>query len=904
MTWIWAGRSHGREADTAVGTPVPAPACTPEQVQEALQEGLAWLRFAPPLEAHFLVTKARERLMLAMVTGIAVVLLFAITLLADLHMTPDVMELALWLRLGLFPAVVLGGLQLMRRWQRPLLNEWLVAGAGVLAIAIQLAVLHHSRAPWALSSVLVFNLIVVCACTMARFWPAVAMALTALAVHCHAVYTVHDPSGGALPTWSTLLLAANVVFTLYGNHRIEKGERLAYLLGLQEAQLDAELHAAHDHIQRLATTDALTGLANRRHLDAHAAASLARALAERKPLSMAIIDIDEFKRYNDRYGHQAGDLCLVDVARALNQQLRRTGDLLARWGGEEFVVLMPDADAAVAQQVAERMRLAVQALALPHAGALAHAVVTVSVGVATLVPDRHTRLHALSSQADRALYEAKARGRNQVQVAPPEPSRPAPTLPTLAASPTVATTAARAPSGSPHAEQGAPTEAGAGTHPEQRLSPTIGTAPTWREALFSLMRLFSPTAWQKGDLAFERGREQRFQTSVREARLAHFALSGLFALPVLNLFLMADRVLVPDIFDQALLARLGIITPVGIVLLVLGHWGRQWCLRQSTALIEFIMSMTGVATTLGLWALFARSNAEMAYLWPGGLLPVLIYGNLVQRFRFKHALVFSVLTSGVGVAALWSSYRGVPLHAATAWPQGLLVTLCAVYTLVMNHRMERLERRRYLTTERDASLREALNASQARLEELSRQDSLTSLPNRRHADHTLQTHWQALVGPEASLGLLLLDVDHFKAYNDRYGHPAGDQCLRHVAGVMQRHLQAQAWEGETPTLARWGGEEFIVLLPGHDAAQAMQVARGLQQAVHAATLRHEAAPEHGCVTVSIGVSACRPCDPSWSPDGLIAQADAALYRAKALGRNRCACAEAPDRSPPLTLVRS
>ncbi len=169
--------------------------------------------------------------------------------------------------------------------------------------------------------------------------------------------------------------------------------------------------------QIMATQDDLTGLANRRRLNEVLASEWARASRSGQPLGLVMIDIDQFKGYNDLYGHQAGDDCLQRVARAMQKVAQRAGDLTARYGGEEFILILPDADVSAAQRVAEALRRSVEALALPHnASPCGH--VTISLGVAVLSDACYPDAESLLRAADAALYRAKDAGRNQVQTAP------------------------------------------------------------------------------------------------------------------------------------------------------------------------------------------------------------------------------------------------------------------------------------------------------------------------------------------------------------------------------------------------------------------------------------------------------------------------------------------------------
>lgn len=179
-------------------------------------------------------------------------------------------------------------------------------------------------------------------------------------------------------------------------------------------QLTQRLSAEHE-LRRLARTDGLTGLVNRRTLDEILALEWRRARRSGHLLSILFIDIDHFKAYNDHYGHQLGDQALIAVGRAITSQIHRPADLVARYGGEEFVVVLPDTALDSAALLAERIGATVAALAMPHVCS-DHRVVTVSIGVAGQELGRWDDPTALLKAADDALYRAKADGRNRVHV--------------------------------------------------------------------------------------------------------------------------------------------------------------------------------------------------------------------------------------------------------------------------------------------------------------------------------------------------------------------------------------------------------------------------------------------------------------------------------------------------------
>jgi diguanylate cyclase (GGDEF)-like protein len=189
-------------------------------------------------------------------------------------------------------------------------------------------------------------------------------------------------------------------------------DRLADLVSEQTA----ELRQANTQLQELSRSDPLTGLANRRHFDEVKDAEFRRAQRLGHPLSVLLCDVDHFKNYNDAYGHAQGDVCLKLVADTLRQTFSRAGEFTARVGGEEFAVLLPGSDASQARSAAERLRLALAELAIPHTASQVAPNVTVSIGLAQFDPATMDRFETLLHQADKALYRAKRLGRNQVAV--------------------------------------------------------------------------------------------------------------------------------------------------------------------------------------------------------------------------------------------------------------------------------------------------------------------------------------------------------------------------------------------------------------------------------------------------------------------------------------------------------
>jgi diguanylate cyclase (GGDEF)-like protein len=258
---------------------------------------------------------------------------------------------------------------------------------------------------------------------------------------------------------------------------------------------------------------------------------------------------------------------------------------------------------------------------------------------------------------------------------------------------------------------------------------------------------------------------------------------------------------------------------------------------------------------------------------------VLAVVNLVVQLPYRHALG---LTTGVvafyAVLPFAEGRLPNPIEGANL----MLVATTAAVMLFGNYRLEAEQRLTFLLTLRERLRSAQLQSDNRRLGKLATLDTLTALANRRGFNMHLRRLVRRPRGGQISV--LIVDIDHFKQYNDRYGHHQGDLCLRRVAAALAR-VPTRAGD----LIARLGGEEFAVILPGTGRDAALEMAERLREAVSALAIAHETSPVAPHVTISVGVATGDQVPTGRAGGGLLAAADDALYRAKKAGRNRVAC---------------
>ncbi len=395
-------------------------------IDRVLEGGFRLLRFPTALEERFEQDTGPSRARYLAITAFILLSFNVLFIVRDRQIIGDVYPLAVFARFGIAAVGYLGCIVLWNN-PRPWLREGLDGAVIIFGVAAMLYVYASSRSPlvahahYSLVLLVIFPNII----QRLRFWYATAASTLAIVLCAIAI-----PHIEAMPREAVygaiLTLATAASLTLFANWQFEHDERRQYLLNLREMLIGEHLSGINRELSAASVHDPLTGLGNRRRLDQFVDALWLARRGGRGPVAFLMIDVDFFKSFNDAYGHQAGDECLKAVAAATLQQLRTGKDLAVRYGGEEFLIVLPETDLEEAIQIAERIRGAIErrAIARPHADT--GDIVTVSIGAAAVSPDESESSTGAIAAADAAMYAAKEQGRNCVRPSPSPTKRPEP----------------------------------------------------------------------------------------------------------------------------------------------------------------------------------------------------------------------------------------------------------------------------------------------------------------------------------------------------------------------------------------------------------------------------------------------------------------------------------------------
>ncbi|HJV53757.1 MAG TPA: diguanylate cyclase [Noviherbaspirillum sp.] len=376
-----------------------------------------------------------------------------------------------------------------------------------------------------------------------------------------------------------------------------------------------------------------------------------------------------------------------------------------------------------------------------------------------------------------------------------------------------------------------------------------------------------------GRKKFPAAMEGEFQAEMDRLRDLRVTRTGVAAVVLYAAFALTDRVMVPDVYHQAWAIRFLLVIP----LMLLGTFGITRV--RHPLLREILLSSIVIVTGASLPWIFSLSSHPNAAYYETGMTLVILFGNIVLNLRFRDAVISSAILLATYAVFLSLTHK---LPPEVRLNNGLFCFALVVISLIANFRTDQDQRRAYLARAREKARNAELSDAVELLGKLSSEDALTQLANRREFDRRIAQEWARAKREGQFLALILIDVDCFKAYNDRYGHPAGDACLRGIASTLASVLRRSS-----DLVARFGGEEFVALLPGTGTEEAAALAERMRLAVRELQLPHEASSAAPIVTASFGVCAMRPADDE-QPSVLLDRADAALYRAKQGGRDRVA----------------
>ncbi len=359
---------------------------------------------------------------------------------------------------------------------------------------------------------------------------------------------------------------------------------------------------------------------------------------------------------------------------------------------------------------------------------------------------------------------------------------------------------------------------------------------------------------------FPRALARDYERDTGPERARIIRTRGLIGLALYLGYLGIDWLLTPDVFHLALVLRLLVVAPLALAALAMVT-PRAGALRRE-ALPALICVLGGVATI----AVMLASHSPLREYHHYSLLLLIAYFSVVLPIR----AVYAASASGLLLAIDFLSFRLLPA-AKPALAESELAILSAAAALLVfaGFSFERNMRLAYRMGQQQLARGEAL-------EDLSRRDPLTGLGNRRRLDEIAT----ALNRSASDVAVVIADIDHFKAYNDSLGHPAGDRCLIRIAGLLAAELR-----GGADTAIRLGGEEFLLVLPDTDLWTAIAIAERVRASIAGTAIPHPGRPLKGVVSASFGVAAGRT-GPGTSFEEIIAGADAALYTAKNAGRDQ------------------
>jgi diguanylate cyclase (GGDEF)-like protein len=827
-----------------------------QQAQQTVESGLVWLRFPAALEAEFQAEHLEPRLKLLRNCGVIGIVAICIGSLQLRQLMPDVADVALR---SLWWILAITGLSLLQMWATP--QRWrrswqaeAVTTLSILALNAGLLydfVLSHIDTTFTHSAALVTSVLYACIGARLRFAWALTCSLITFGAFVVLV-TGTTPLQEVIVTANAKLMALSYVFGLLVNYAFEHSERRNWLLRRLEQQQRAALKQASENLRRLSIQDSLTGLFNRRQFESDLDSAWSKATLASGPVGMLMLDVDFFKRYNDTYGHPAGDTCLIRVSQAIAKVAKGQDGIAARLGGEEFGLLLPGRTVDEAVAIGEALCRDVKSARIEHCASSVAPHVTVSIGAAHFWPAQGGGKQLLVDAADRALYQAKEAGRDRCCGGSAE-----------ALAEVAATAAAKAVD---------PT-----TPCEPKLAAITESAPLPEQPESAYIQILNG-GFRK--LRFPPQQESAFRSVNTEHRRKVLALTGVLGLVIYNIYTLSSRAMLPDVQGGVFMMQ------IWLSLTFMAVAVAAYFLRVSLFWRETYFSMgTAVVGIMTAWVI-SQSQQLTAIAYSVCLVLIPMFSGVAARQPFWFTCVPALATC---IAAMVFLRPVGAVQTLVASDSVVMIATNTLFTLILAYTLEYGARKGWLLTQIERLQGEALQAASRRLHDLSVLDPLTGISNRRHFEDTFHRAWTEAEMNHRHIAVLVIDVDFFKLYNDGYGHPVGDRCLKQVAAIINE----TAYAGNA-FAARLGGEEFGILLLDADKPQAVQMGECICAAVSLAGIEHRYSrvPGQSIVTVSVG-SASLAVAKQMNWRALYAIADDALYQAKKDGRNRVAYLSQP-----------
>lgn len=392
-------------------------------IQRTLDEGFIHLRFPDSLEKNYLQIRNAQLFASMRITAISCVLFYSLFAFSDLLLPAGVTNQLLFIRFGITVPILLflGFLSLLPYFQSRI--HYLI-NCGILVVGWSLlGMMAILPEPWSYLYYMGFIPVVMMAFILVRYSLKAVTGLIWILYSSLIIFILMHDFKPVSPQVDQIAGVVTIVFLvfwalvnlvgMYLAYIVEYNTRSDYLKSRLLAWESEQLRVMSEQLQRLSTTDTLTNLANRRHFNEAFDEAWRLANRHQGAVNLLMIDVDNFKAFNDTYGHQAGDRCLAQIAQVLRDMTQRAGELAARYGGEEFVVILPGIDLSSAQASAERIRQQVQSLNIPHSQSQLQ-VVTLCIGHAYVQPNSDMSAEAALNYADKLLYQAKEQGRNKV----------------------------------------------------------------------------------------------------------------------------------------------------------------------------------------------------------------------------------------------------------------------------------------------------------------------------------------------------------------------------------------------------------------------------------------------------------------------------------------------------------